>query len=362
MRPRRLRTSALLVGMSLLACPIPNVAEGHSFEPLFHPLARSLGTFVDASGGTVVGLFPDDDEAFVWTRAGGFVRLGRLPNFTTSYATGVSDDGSTVVGVSSDGVTTRGFVRSAATGLTALPQPNGDDNSLALGTSADGSVVVGFRWSEVASIQQAFRWTNSTGFTSLGVLPGDDSSWATAVSANGSVIVGFSQNTATGISRAFRWTAGAGMASLGVLSGDDYSEARAVSADGSVVVGFSQNSTTAVRRAFRWTAASGMVDLGFHAGADFASATGVSGDGSVVVGKAGGAAAAPFIWTASTGMRSLRAVLQQSGVNLTGWQLVAADGIARNGATIVGHGWDPSGAKNAWTFSGATAREQSRSG
>ena len=72
-------------------------------------------------------------------------------------------------------------------GLGHLP---GDTNSTATGVSADGSVIVGT--SSSASGSQAFRWTAGSGMVGLGYLPGGTNSSATAVSGDGSVVVGTS--------------------------------------------------------------------------------------------------------------------------------------------------------------------------
>src|SRR4030042_5948226 len=68
--------------------------------------------------------------------------------------------------------------------------PGGSFSSYAQGVSGDGSVVVGS--STAASGEQAFRWTPSTGIGSLGNLPDGNfiESSANEVSANGDVIVG----------------------------------------------------------------------------------------------------------------------------------------------------------------------------
>src|SRR5262245_28720679 len=77
-------------------------------------------------------------------------------------------------------------------------------NSSASGVSDDGTVVVGTGTSIPAG-QQAFRWTKTGGMQGIGDLPGGDfRSSAQDVSANGSVIVG-TGGSATG-NEAFRWT------------------------------------------------------------------------------------------------------------------------------------------------------------
>ncbi len=211
--------------------------------------------------------------------------------------------------------------------------PGGRDSS-ATGVSADGSVIVGT--SSSASGEQAFRWTAGSGMVGLGHLPGDTNSVANGVSADGLVIVG-SSSSASG-SQAFRWTAGSGMIGLGHLSGTTNNSAAGVSVDGSVIVGTSGildgNGIDDTRKAFRWTAGTGMVGLGYLPGDTVSSATAVSGDGSIVVGNSGYSEA--FRWTAGSGMQNLRDVLVTNGLNLDPSTVLTADGISADGNTIVG--------------------------
>jgi hypothetical protein len=77
------------------------------------------------------------------------------------------------------------------------------------------------------------------------------------------------------------------------------------------------------------------------------SARGVTADGSIVVGQGNNADSLgeAFIWDAGHGMRSLRAALEADyGMDLTGWQLTAANGISADGSVIVGEAFAPSGA------------------
>jgi probable HAF family extracellular repeat protein len=132
--------------------------------------------------------------------------------------------------------------------------------------------------------------------------------------------------------------------------GTDYSCAWGASGDGSVVVGWS-SSASADKEAFRWTSAGGMVGLGDLPGGKYYSlAYGVSGDGSVVVG--GGYSASgyeAFIWDQTGGMQSLKDVLVNDyGLDLTGWTLLSAHGISDNGLTFVGYGYNPAGRCEAW--------------
>ena len=86
-------------------------------------------------------------QAFRWTKSGGWVGLGLLPNGTHSSAAAVSADGTVVVGNAND-----------------------------------------------SSGEQAFRWTQSGGMIALGFLPGGTISKANGVSADGSTVAGYGNN------------------------------------------------------------------------------------------------------------------------------------------------------------------------
>ncbi|MGK7877528.1 MAG: hypothetical protein AB4426_30770 [Xenococcaceae cyanobacterium] len=145
-----------------------------------------------------------------------------------------------------------------------------ENGSWATGVSADGSTVVG--WIKNNLRTEAFRWSQTGGMESLG--GSFEESMATGVSADGSTVVGL-MGTNSG-SEAFRWTQTRGMESLG---GSFESGATGVSADGSIVVGWMR--TNSGTKPFRWTKTGGMESLG---GSFERGATGVSADGSTVVG------------------------------------------------------------------------------
>jgi probable HAF family extracellular repeat protein len=297
----------------------------------------SAATGVSADGSVVVGVAYNaawQRRAFRWTAARGMQDLGTLGG-SWSVAWGVSADGSVVVGEAGNAAgQERAFRWTAAGGMQDLGTLGGD-YSWALGVSADGSVVVG--WAENAAGQKrAFRWTAAGGMRSLGTLPGSDQSWATGVSADGSLVVGWAYN-AEGQERAFRWTAVEGMQDLGTLGGDG--GAWGVSADGSVVVGGAENAAGKVR-AFRWTAARGMQDLGTLPGSDQSWAFGVSAGGSVVVGYAYNAEGQEraFRWTAAGGMEDLN--ITYAHLLTDGSVLYRAKAISPDGRYIVGQGYN----------------------
>lgn len=310
----------------------------------------SRANSVSADGAVVVGrgLLADRSEPFRWTRSEGMVSLGHVPGHLGHEATGVSDDGSVVVGridrVESGTVVSEAFRWTSGEGIVPLgaSAPGGQAAIRASGVSADGSVIVGAATgsSEIGTSEiEAFRWTSTEGMVGLGNLPGERfSSRATGVSADGSVVVGTS--VGNNETEAFRWTENAGMVGLGDLEGGGYySSAHDVSDDGLVVVGLSVGDGW--NQAFRWSQEEGMVGLGdLPGGGLFSEAFGVSADGSVVVGSALGAQGIEaFRWSSDSGMHSLADLLIGQGDDLSDWSLLcAANSVSANGNTIAGYG------------------------
>ncbi|MCC6359287.1 MAG: PEP-CTERM sorting domain-containing protein [Phycisphaerales bacterium] len=356
----RLSLAALLATLGTL----PRAAAQASFEGLGTLPGASLGssaTSLSADGSTVVGYAGSvsETQAYRWTRAAGMQPLGHLPDGEPfSYAIAVSGDGAIVVG-SSGG---EAFRWTQATGIVGLGDLEGGYTySQANGISADGGTIVGTGSS--AEGQEAFLWTESSGMVGLGDIPGDQgSSIACSVSSDGTVIVGIGQlGCRGGCRKAFRWTSETGMTALADFpGGSDRNQATAVSADGRVIVGTgnigvnceSGGCVVVDGEAFRWTANEGMTRLGqlIEGGPSFAYA--VSGDGRVIVGTAFDEASldfVAFIWDPVNGMRSLSGLLiNQYGLDLTGWTLSDATAVSADGRTVAGNGINPAGRYEAW--------------
>ena len=312
----------------------------------------SFATGVSVDGSVIVGRSRGSYwyETFRWTEETGMVGLAFLFD---NYGAGVSADGAVVVFTSSTpyGRTeaARWTQSSGTVGLGFLSDMR-DYNSFATVVSADGSVVVGGRYHLNTPPISLFRWTEETGMVVLDTHLDDWFTWivrANSVSTDGSVIVG---NLDGGYrSQPFRWTESGGVVGLGDLSGGDFSStANAASADGSVIVGTSSGSNG--YEAFRWTESDGMVGLGDLPGGGFDSkASKVSADGSVIVGSSLSVDGdETFRWTESDGMVSLKKTLIGAGLDLTGWTLSSAISVSADGFTIVGNGINPSGQSEGW--------------
>jgi len=292
-------------------------------------------TGVSGDGSVVVGE-RDSCQGFYWTAEEGTTSIGNCRTATASY------DGSVIVGATCDW---EGFYWTEDSGLIRIGDlPGGDFYSIASDVSYDGTVIVG--QGKSSNGFEAFRWTASTGMQGLGDLPGGGfDSRGFAVSPDGSIVVGTSKSSMW--NEAFIWTESTGMIGLGTLPGSLGSSAYGVTEDGSIVVGRCYSGRG---EAFMWTASTGMVGLGFLPGWSNSWARDVSADGSVVVGccmtDIGWEA---FIWDESNGMRNLKEVLENDfGLDLTGWTLNYANGISADGTVIVGRGDNPEGKREAW--------------
>lgn len=274
--------------------------EGLGFGGLSYPFDdSSINTAyaATADGSVIVGA--GNFGGFRWTEATGLVETvsGAGPALTRA----VSADGSVEAGGVDRGVFLSPFVRQAPDGEAIFPLI---DDEFTLGDfrdlSADGSVAVGSAAPELIFFGSAVRWTQADGYQPLGSLPG----------------------------------------------GTDRGSANAVSADGSIV--FGSSSSARGQEAFRWTEATGMISLGDLTSSDELSSTvnDTTPDGLVAVGSS---SAGAFLWDEQSGMRELRAVLEDEfGLDLDGWSLSSARGISADGRVIVGNGTNPSGQREGW--------------
>jgi probable HAF family extracellular repeat protein len=288
-------------------------AGSHSFK--FSTLGGivDIGTFggtwsqasgVSYDGSVIVGISmyasgPLGSSAYKYTSATGMVSLGVIGG-STSSATAVSGDGKVVVGgstyssLSSD---YHAFKYTDANGMDDIGGLPGGTYAIANDVSYDGSVIVGE--DRVGGYGRAFRYTTAGGMVDIGTLGGTDC-FAYGVSSNGLVIVGESK-TLGGAVHAFKYTVSGGFTDLGTIEGSGASQASDASADGSVIVGNSDVPSLSAYHAFKYTDAGGMVDLGTLGGTN-SEATSVSANGAIIAGNsqvAGDAAWHPFIYTNS---------------------------------------------------------------
>jgi len=362
------RRSVLAVAIVLACTTITARADELALYPPFYTPAS-----ITADGRITVGQGTLTRHAVLAAPSGDLTDLGVLnAGDGVSYANDVDASGTVVVGGSGQCIsaffcTSRAFRWSTGTGMVALVNPFGSGNdSNATGISDDGSTIVGWARTGAGALPptRAVVWRGTT-VLDLSTLATGRRSEAYGVSSNGGVVVGVSdlrvgQDPNDGADvyrdRAFRWTATGGMQNLGLLSGDYASRASAVSADGSVVVGTSEQvvdplsaqpgaAEIAHQQAFRWTATGGMQGLGYLSGDTQSVANAVSGDGRVVVGYSSTALFPrldqqhAFRWSTSAGLQSVHAWLTIAGVAVPGTlTLHTATAVNADGSVVAGMG------------------------
>jgi probable HAF family extracellular repeat protein len=151
----------------------------------------SAATAVSADGSVVIGFNYNAgivSQGFRWTQATGIEGFNAVPN-------AVSADGSVIVGTGQNGA----FRWTQSSGIVWLEDHKNSD-SAATGVSADGSIIIGKQI--FSSGSESFLWSQETGMVSLKeTLIGkglDVSGWtlneATGISADGFTIVGNGTN------------------------------------------------------------------------------------------------------------------------------------------------------------------------
>ena len=232
-----------------------------------------------------------------------------LPLDVDTYASGISADGSIVVGnySSPNSAGAGGFYWTADTGTVPI-----GGNGVA-GISADGATIVG-RANDATGQENAAIWQGGTDWQLLGSFSPDSApcdqllSEAYAVSGEGSAIVGLGWD---GCSHAhgFCWDAMTGMVDLGSLVTTRGSRANAISSDGSAIVGWSDQAT-GFRQGARWVDGAWQwleTDYG-----PVGEALGVNASGSMIVGTGCGPLNEwAWYWTAETGVTCISGTLAE---------------------------------------------------
>jgi uncharacterized membrane protein len=296
-----------------------------TFDSSYHESAI-VGLSTD---GSVACGFAKRDGAYVairWTAIGGALQILNADGDT--FATAISADGSTIVGLPS-------FLWHDDDDVSDLPPSPAGSVFSPFAMSADAAVVAGFGLTQHG--MRALRWhcedDDGGEVESLGVLGEDFTSDARGISADGQWITGYSSG-ASG-PRAILWSSEIGLVGLGVPEGWDGSVGRALSGDGSVVVG----SLTAVdsMQGFRWTATDGFEAIPLHAGSTASEVTCTSADGELLGGTAQTAdGPRAIIWTRAGATIDLNDYFRSTGFDLGGWTLTNCHAISPDGTAIAG--------------------------
>ena len=253
----------------------------------------SWATAASSTGSLIVGTsidFNGADQAVSWAGVTPTL-LDSGAILSSSSATGVSANGSVVVGYGFDATTS--FVDKAfyhQTGVLNLITAMGAGNAnRATGISANGNLIVGTESNDFNNATSSSGFIHTVGGTSTLVqadsaitafnTAGLNFTQLTAISGNGAIAIGYASSSLNpGDEQAFKYNvSGATYAALGSLSVGGWSIARAINSDGSVIVGQSDN------QAFKYQDGT-LTPLGFLGTGNESDATGVSADGKVIVG------------------------------------------------------------------------------
>jgi len=338
-----------------------------SLAPVFHwteasgmvdigGLGGSSGTTLDdvsADGSVVVGT--SGDLGFRWTAETGVAALGAFPGMERSSSLLVSGDGQVVFGTASSTTESATFRFTAERGMELLDAPCRIPPG---GVSHDGSTLVGLCTTEEGA--RAYQWSEAAGFRSLGAPPATYGVDLRFANAERGVLVAQGKGTGREDSQALRATAATGFVALGALPGNPTCSALGgsfdsfltlrppMSADGSVVVGNCLKSDAGTMLGFRWSGATGMVAMKPLAGHARSRVTSVSPDG-IVGGTStdGQSETEAVLWDASGEPRSIRALLEASGVALDGFRIDDVV-VLGGGRLLYGRGEDAAKHGRAW--------------
>ena len=295
-------------------------------------------------GSTVVGVV--DGRVYRWTEATGIEFLSES-NAQHIFRAQISADGTTVVSNTFDaasGAYSAGYW-TEPTGwvpVGGLPWSVVVDGRISSGwgVSEDGSMITGFAWIE-GGRGEAFRWTATEGMVSLGREPGA-SSRATQVSADGNVVVGFFASP-SGYWRPVRWVAPLFEPDL-FLGDAVVGDVNDTTSNGGRLVG-QVNMGALEATAFIFDDVHGHMDIGTVSGSSLHRSTAIAvSENGVVVGWSGDVITGNiegYVWTQIDGIRRLREILQDLGVDLGDWRPYTAKTISDDGTVIYGEAFNP---------------------
>lgn len=309
----------------------------------------SSAVAVSDDGQFVVGTGYNGDgrRAWRWSESSGFQAITGLPGDTD--AASVSSDGSIVFGwTTTNRVVTEAFVWDWFNGMKRLSgMPSGMYAREIGACSADGkrAAILG----STSKGRQGLIWDELTVFGVDSAPLVNDFVVVRGLSDDGLIAAG---TRATNIgTEAVVWMAGAGggIIPIGdIVGGKTQSRVMALSGNGQVVVGVGNSDFG--NEAMRWSVETGAIGMSDFAGGPYSSqANAVSRDGTTIVGWGTDAIGRQaFIWNKTDGIEYLDRILRNAGVALKGFRIESANGISRDGKTIVGHCVNPKGETEAF--------------
>lgn len=322
---------------------------------------RYNGHAVSADGKTIIGSYwseaqPGGSMAFSWSAATGWQRLAAPANAYDSLAQTVSADGQVIGGSISarqadSGNLDRWAVRWPGDGRTQklVPDTAGRGASVEVANLAGTRMTGSFTATDGRNAR--FMWDQPRGFRELP--PGGDYIvHLLSMTSSGNAATGMAGNV-DGVygSRALLWTErfgerllptiNAGVARMDMARGVTEDERTIAGSFGTLVD--TPDGQRVDSEAVLWTNGGDSIQrLGFLDGDDSSYAQSISTDGRVVIGESSNGrtgVARVFVWTPQSGMRSLVALLEASGLSVGTLNLTNVIGVSPDGQTITGQGY-----------------------
>lgn len=283
--------------------------------------------------------------SWYWTPANGIANMGTVVSGTIAGRILVAENGlisGSMTNPSTNLMETGTYDINTGTWtyLGGLVGSSDFTKSSSWGISNDGTTIVGLGWIN-AGTGHATLWANGT-VTDLGSTVTGRSSRANDISADKATVIGW-QDSNSGYRQGAYWKNGT-QTLLTDASGGEVGEAGAISGNGVVIIGGSlinpyvKNIITGNYQEITHPNAGT-----FYRG----GATGISYDGTTVVGYFRGWPGGPYfgegyIWTAATGRVNLDTYVSNLGINTQGISLSTPLAISPDGKKITGVGKDSS--------------------
>ncbi len=357
---RHMIRSTLVLAVSLVALHLGAPAAVAQHQAFFEWVGDLPGgqissspSAISADGRVVVGSSDAHPEGvatprarpFAWDRGTGITALPTPVDWGPCYASGVSADGSVILGFGADeqgrSLLVRWFDRAGPFRLE-LPDPQSSVDTVRL--SDDGETIL------LHLDDRPYLWSLESGFVALPSIPDRSGIFQSrALSGDGLTVVG-ALSDQQGV-YAYSWTSTGGYVELGQLPGGPlYTLAYAVNTDGSVITGFSRTNSFQFPfgEAFRWESG-GLAALGFTG-----EGRAVSSDGLTIVGNRPGLPgfSGAFIWREGRGARTILSLLANAyDLPMNDWELRRAYGVSLDGRTFIGEGRNQNGVFQGWVAS-----------
>lgn len=325
--------------ISVRLIPLP---AGHVARPIADVSVN--GQFFSVTGRE--NIFSTRDNSYVFGPGDAVAtRVTPPPDYEAFTHYGSSPNGEYLAGLGYDPVFLSGapqatpYLYSRTSGFTQLSNPAGSDGAATpLSVNSTGTAAAGFARQSPSGSTFPVRWSGTTA-TPLDLPAGSNVS-GIANHMNGSGLITVGAVSTDGVSQATRWSGSSTITrtTLPTPAGFTNASAYRINTGGTAVSGFAWNSSPLTRSSVIWANNTTTVlpDL-FGAQVEILA---VSDGGLVAVGQANNRAA---IWSSTLGMRDLRELASELGLDVSNITFTSATGISflgLNGSvTIVGRGF-----------------------